>query len=197
MTTDRVAPWTSEAHEGVRPDLAAFVARHPARAHGHATWLGGKARLRVTAHLGDELPPVDLVTSVRSVVLRGRSVLVLSNTGGEHVVPGGRRELGETLLESLRREVLEETGWTIGEPSLLGVLRFSHLSPRPEGDSYPYPDFVQLVYVAEAADELPGRRLADDYEEAAEFRPVDDLRMGPTEPPYDIFLRAALDRLAP
>jgi hypothetical protein len=32
-------------------------------------------------------------------------------------------------------------------------MRFRHVTPRPEGYRYPYPDFLQLLYVAETSDE--------------------------------------------
>lgn len=191
----QAAPWTTDAYDGLRPDLKDFLSRHPPLAQSEVLWHGGAARLLKTIHLGDELPPIDLITSVRAVVLRGDRVLVLSNKDGEHFLPGGRRELGETLIESLRREVLEETGWTIREPALVGVARFHYLGPRPPGRDYPYPDFVQVVYAAEADAELPARRLTDDYEERAELRPISDVRLTRRLPEHDLFLRAAVDRL--
>lgn len=94
--------------------------------------------------------PLDSVTSVRCIVLRGGDVLVLRKPNEDYILPGGRRESDESLEATLHREVLEETGWTIGQPQLIGCLHFRHLAPEPDGYRYPYPDFLQPVYVAEA-----------------------------------------------
>jgi 8-oxo-dGTP pyrophosphatase MutT (NUDIX family) len=74
---------------------------------------GNPGPLRVAGYLSRELPPLPYVTSVRAVVSRGDLVLVMRNRDGVHVLPGGQREPGETLVQTLEREVLEEAGWTI------------------------------------------------------------------------------------
>lgn len=86
-----------------------------------------------------------------------------------HVLPGGRIEPGETLLEALHREVAEETGWTIQNPTLLGFIHYHHLSPKPPDYPYPYPDFLQVVYCAAADEHQPSRKNADDYEIEAQW----------------------------
>jgi len=120
----------------MEPDLAAFLARHTPQTQESAVWGGGTHPLRITAYLGHELPPLAYVTSVRSVVFHDATALVLRDRDGLHILPGGRREPGETIEETLRREVLEETGWTLRAPTLLGFLHFHHLSPRPPGHPY-------------------------------------------------------------
>jgi ADP-ribose pyrophosphatase YjhB (NUDIX family) len=151
-------------------DLAAFLARHTPQAEGSVVWGGDP--LRITAYLGREPPPLAYVTSVRSLVFREDALLVLRNRDGTHIMPGGRREAGETLEETLRREVLEETSWTLRAPIMLGFMHFHHLGPKPPGHPYPHPDFVQVVYMAEAADFVPDAKLPDDYEIDATFRPI-------------------------
>ncbi|MEN8893281.1 NUDIX hydrolase [Planktotalea arctica] len=41
----------------------------------------------------------------------------------EFQIPGGGIDPGESLIPALRREVMEETGWSIGAPVRLGAFR--------------------------------------------------------------------------
>lgn len=110
----------------------------------------GDLRLTQRLHAASALPDARLVTSVRAVVFRGPSVVVVTADGQRHVMPGGRLEAGEGLEAALRREVAEECGWTIGPPRLLALLHFHHLTPKPDGYRYFYPDFLQPIFVADA-----------------------------------------------
>ncbi len=51
------------------------------------------------------------------LILRGRPP-----RQGEWSIPGGRQQWGETLHETARREVFEETGVTLGELTLVDVV---------------------------------------------------------------------------
>lgn len=116
--------------------------------------------------------------------------MVLRNRDGMHVLPGGRIEPGETPEAAFARQVLEESGWRIGHPSLVGCVHLRHLRPRPEGYRFPYPDLVWLVFTAEALEEMPEARFASDYEEAAWFVPRAELNSLPIEPNQLVFARA-------
>jgi 8-oxo-dGTP diphosphatase len=63
---------------------------------------------------------------VGAVVLKGDHVLLIRRGKpprlGAWSIPGGAQEVGETVFEAARREVLEETGVTIGPPRLIDVL---------------------------------------------------------------------------
>jgi 8-oxo-dGTP pyrophosphatase MutT (NUDIX family) len=98
--------------------------------------------------------PARLLVSVRCVIFRGSRVVVVSaqtpNNGiMSHVMPGGRMEEGETEMQTLRREAAEETGWRVARPRPLAVLHYHHLTPKPKGHKYAYPDFVQSIYLVE------------------------------------------------
>jgi len=148
----------------VNTDLARFLATRTPLTEEQAVWGGGESaprlRFSISAYLDDQRPPPSYVTSVRGLIFRGDLVLVVRNRLVTHIWPGGRRE------------VLEETGCRIAMAAQLGFLHFHHLSPKPPSYAYPYPDFMQLVYVAEARAFVSEARHLDDYELEAVFRPV-------------------------
>jgi len=138
-------------------------------------WAEIEIRLEISYFVTDTLPDFRYVTSVRGIVLRQSKVLVVKNSDEvHHIIPGGRLEPGETLLEGLAREISEETGWTIVQPRLLGVMHFLHLTPCPEKYPYPCPEFLQVVYVAHAeALDITSKKI-DDYETDAAFMAFDE-----------------------
>ncbi len=183
---------SQESATGDDTDLADFLGGHKPVANGEAVWRGGIIRLRTASYLSRDSPPLAYVTSVRSVVRRGDDVLTVRNRDEWHVLPGGRRERGETPEETLRREVLEEAGLRIDPPVQLGFMHLHHVTPKPSGYEYPFPDFLWLVYVTEArtVDERVG--VIDDYEEEAVFRPPAEARMLGLSGESRMFLEAAL-----
>lgn len=157
--------------------LRSFLEGHVAAAREDVFWPNVGLAFNVAAYLTETEPPLALVTSVRAVLRRSGSVFVFDDpvTGTPHIVPGGHREPGESPMETLTREVLEETGCRIdGSPRRLGVLHFHLLSPRPTNDWHPYPDTLQLVYAAWAREgDLPTSR--DDFVVAPRFVPATEV----------------------
>ena len=82
---------------------------------------------------------------------------------------------GETFEQTLRREVAEETGWTIESISRLGFIHLKHLKPKPPGYQFLHPHFFQIVYTARASKYVPDLMCDDDYEEEATFVPTSEL----------------------
>lgn len=151
--------------------------------------------LHIAGYLDDELPPLEYVTSVRSVVLCGDENLVMRNLDETHVLPGGRRERGEAIEETLRREVLEESGWTLKGIAPLGFAHLRHLGGRPPGyDKYPHPDFLWLVFAAEADEFAPGMKDPDGYEVESKLLPFEDAFALDLSPVNRMYLEAAVSR---
>ena len=83
---------------------------------------------------------------VYAVLLRGTEVLLTFQEAPvpEFQLPGGGIHAGEHPLPALHREVMEETGWTIGAARRIGAFRrFTYM---PEYDRWA--EKVCAVYVA-------------------------------------------------
>jgi 8-oxo-dGTP pyrophosphatase MutT (NUDIX family) len=78
--------------------------------------------------------------SAKALILRGRSVLLQAcrfDGQAVYLLPGGTQEFGESLIEAVRREVLEETGMRVRVDGLLWVREFiarNHLPVAGGGD---------------------------------------------------------------
>ena len=156
------------------------------------TYTWGPSQLRVSSYLSQELPPLQYVVSVRAVVVREGQVLTVQDPTSSHILPGGRIESGETLEEALRRELLEETGWSLLDISLLGFKHLHHLTPKPAEHPFPYPDFFQVIYAARPDSFSDTAKEVDGWELDATFLPLDDVRALPLTPGERLFLDEAL-----
>lgn len=172
--------------------LKAFLASGTLIAENRVMW-GGEIPLSISFYLGDKNPPTDYVSSVRAIVFHDDSVIVMKEKNGHlYITPGGRVEPGEQLEETLRREILEETGWTISSTKPLGFMHFHHLGDKPIGYRYPYPDFIWTIAVAEAGEFVPEARIPDDYALMANWLPVDEVRSLPMDKVQLVLLEAAV-----
>ncbi|MEM8857917.1 MAG: NUDIX hydrolase [Chloroflexota bacterium] len=138
-----------------------------------ADW--GEIQLQITYYRSDRLPPSNLVSSVRGLVLWEDKILVVEEAKDQfHVLPGGRCEGNESFEETARREILEETGWLVNDLNLFGFAHLRHTTPKPNNYPYPYPDFIWLIYTANATEHQPNRmfspkQLADEFVIGAKF----------------------------
>lgn len=115
------------------------------------------------------------------IVLRGNEVLLQNRVKDDwrgFAPPGGHIEPGESIVESVIREMREETGLTVKHPRLCGVKQF----PIPEGR---YVVFLFLVkeYEGElvSSDEgkmewLPLDRL-DEYDTVSDLKELLDVML--------------------
>ncbi len=66
--------------------------------------------------------PTELGLSVSAMVWREGEILLMRRSDNGHWgLPGGYVEVGESVSEAARREVVEETGWTVKIGDLIGV----------------------------------------------------------------------------
>jgi 8-oxo-dGTP pyrophosphatase MutT (NUDIX family) len=124
---------------------------------------------------------------------RAEEILVLHDGIAYRVLPGDRRESGESVGETLSREVLEETGYTVRSTLLLGFMHFHHLGPKPDGYAYPYPDFLQLVFVAQAGEFRPDHMVEDPFVQRSEMMRVADVVALLLSPGERVYLTVALE----
>ncbi|MDO3411244.1 NUDIX domain-containing protein [Saccharibacillus sp. CPCC 101409] len=94
-----------------------------------------------------------------AVIRDGAGCLLLQQRSdyGAWGLPGGGMEPGETIEQTMRREVLEETGLEVTDCSLLGI----YTGPRMR---YEYPDGGRVVFVMfifEAKVDLDGKLEED------------------------------------
>lgn len=157
------------------PAADEFLERYtPLTVEAHA-WSGGEIELTISSYITCEEPPPQLVSSVRALVFRDESILLMHNVDGSHIHPGGRVEAGESHLEALRRELMEEAGVNITGVLRLGFLHLRHQTPKPPNYPYLYPDFIWPVFVAEYDGDCEEPQAQDDYELSSEFVPMADL----------------------
>ena len=177
-------------------DLTKYLADLEPLVTDSAVWGNGRLPLTITYYLSSNLPPLAYVTSVRAVVFRAGEVLTVLDPSGEYyLAPGGRCETGESVEETLNREVLEETGWTVQNPALLSIIHFQHLSPKPDDYPHPHPDFLQLVYVAQADRFMPEAMVFDQYVVESKFWQLAAIRPLLKNPGQFALLAAAVDKM--
>ncbi len=106
--------------------------------------------------------PGPLITVGAGVIVRrGHRVLLQRRADGEEWgIPGGAKELGESLEQTARRELLEETGLSAGS------LRFLVICSGPRF-VHAYPDGSRIEHVAalyEATEVEGDLRRVDEHE---------------------------------
>lgn len=114
-----------------------------------------KILINTTELLDEELDNVECFSrkAVRGIAIDGDKILTIySNTSGDYSVPGGGVDEGETLLDGLKREVKEETGYDVTSVNSIYVeLREVHKSKKVE-DNCDYFENLSYYYLVDVSD---------------------------------------------
>jgi 8-oxo-dGTP pyrophosphatase MutT (NUDIX family) len=174
------------------PELATFLRLRTTDFEQSIVWRGGEHRLQLRGYFTAEPPPDRYVLAGRALVVEDDRVLVVRDPENEHVLPGGRLEPGETTVQAVHREVLEETGWSISHLAAFSVLHLHYETPEPKNvGRVIYPDFLWHVFVARPCGFDPKARHTDGWEVGAAFRPISQVLAQPLQPFQRILLEHA------
>ena len=120
----------------------------------------------------DRRYPTRPLAGVGAIIFRGDEVLLVRRGGkpalGKWSVPGGLVELGESLEEAVRREVLEEVGIEVAVGELVAVLDRVIRDDRGEIEYH----YLLLDFLCEPAEGAP---VAGSDASECRFVPIADL----------------------
>lgn len=104
--------------------------------------------------------------AVRGIIIKDGKYLLIHSKYGDHKFPGGGMEKGETLEETLLREVQEETGYHVMKDSIREAFM---VREKRKGD----PDDLMIMesyYFFCDVEELAGEQNLDDYEAEYDYK---------------------------
>ena len=119
--------------------------------------------------------------SAKGIIIRGNKLLVveLENNGRYYTLPGGKQEPNELMLDALKREMLEETGYDVNPIELL----FIRETFEEDGETHRVEFMVLCEIVAEVSD---NKFQYDEYQVGTKWINNDNIS---EEPLYPVELR--------
>jgi 8-oxo-dGTP diphosphatase len=128
--------------------------------------------LRMSFELGAQFP-AHLIGVVKMVAYIGEDYIAIRGPDGWWE-PGGKVEPGESYLDTIRREMLEETGARVKDFSLFGAFHCHSLLDKPPEPGLRWPEFYFLWGFGEV--ELVGERRPRPREQVLEvgISPLDE-----------------------
>lgn len=107
-------------------------------------------------------------TAARGIIRRGENYLLIFSRYGDYKFPGGGMEDGESLEETLIREVKEETGYQVIKES---ISKYGQVLERRKGEGNSILEMDSHYYVCEIREEA-GERNLDEYEKEYDYQIV-------------------------
>lgn len=112
--------------------------------------------------------PVSERTATRGIIRRGEDCLMIFSKYGDYKFPGGGMENGESLEETLIREVKEETGYQVIKES---IRKYGQVLERRKGEGSSILEMDSYYYVCDIREEA-GERNLDEYEKEYDYQIV-------------------------
>lgn len=105
-------------------------------------------------------------TAVRGIIQKDKKYLLIYSKYGDHKFPGGGLKQGESLEETLLREVQEETGYIVKKESISeGIL----VKEKRKGDPDDLLEMDSYYFFCDVFETIGDRNL-DDYEAEYDYK---------------------------
>lgn len=107
--------------------------------------------------------------AVRGIIFKDNKILMVNTNKGDYKFPGGGVNKEEVFEEALRREVFEETGFTVS--NVLGKMGVMVERKIDDFDETSMLEMTSHYYLCEVSNTKTAQNL-DDYEADLDFQPV-------------------------